>query len=233
MVQVNFDATNVAPREARDVLPKGDYNVLISASEVKENSKKTGHYLTFELTVIDGPHAGRKVYDNMNLWHPNVVAVEIAQRTLSMYAHACNVLQVGDSETLHNIPFTARFGIESAEGYDDKTKVEAAEPGTSQQAGAPTSAPGAPPGAPAAPAQQPWQQPAQQAPAAAPAAPAPAPAAPPAAAPAPAAAPPAPPAAPPGAAPAAPQGGAPAAPWAAQAAAAPAPAPGEPAPWAR
>lgn len=106
-----FDATQVEPREDFETLPAGDYPVQIMASEMRDNSAGTGSYLLLEMEVTDGVMKGRKLWDRLNLDHPNGQAVEIAQRTLSAICHAVGVLSVSDSEQLHFKPMLARVKV--------------------------------------------------------------------------------------------------------------------------
>lgn len=102
-----FDANKVEPRKEFAVLDPGDYVVAITASEVKENSKKNGHFLELTLDVLEGPAKGRKIFDSLNLDNPSAQAVEIAQATLSAICHAVGKLTVDDSSQLHNLPMVA------------------------------------------------------------------------------------------------------------------------------
>lgn len=102
-----FDANKIEPRKEFAVLDPGDYVVAITASEVKENSKKNGHFLELTLDVLEGPAKGRKIFDSLNLDNPSAQAVEIAQATLSAICHAVGKLTVDDSSQLHNLPMVA------------------------------------------------------------------------------------------------------------------------------
>ena len=218
MATLNFDATTVAPSAPAGIVPAGDYNVQIVKSEVKPTRDATGHYLTLEFEILDGEFKNRHLWTNLNIWNQNETACRIAQQQLSAIAHAVGVLQVADSELLHNKPLMVNVVVKAGtEQYpDSKNEVKgfAAYKGAAANA---APAPVAPSFAPAAnPFSAPAQAPAapivpQAAPApsfAAPVAPVPAPAG------APSFAPPAPvaPVANPFAAPAAP-GAAPAMPW--------------------
>lgn len=110
-----FDATTIAPREAMDVLPDGDYQVIIDASEWKQTKAGTGAYLELTLHVTDGPAKGRKLWDRLNLSNPNQTAVDIAQQTLSAICHAVGVLRVSDSTQLHNLPMLAKVKVKQGE----------------------------------------------------------------------------------------------------------------------
>jgi hypothetical protein len=88
-----FDATAVAPRADFGTIPNGDYRCTVTACDKKATRAGTGHFLAFELTILDGEFAGRKLWDNMNLWNPSAQAVEIAQQTMSQLCHAVGLLQ--------------------------------------------------------------------------------------------------------------------------------------------
>ena len=95
-----------------DLLPKGDYEVEITDSEFKENSKKTGSFLSVTFKVVSGESKGRLLFDNFNLVHSNPKAVEIAQQQFSGLCKAVGVLTPGDSSDLHNIPLVISVDID-------------------------------------------------------------------------------------------------------------------------
>lgn len=116
MAQLNFNASTVAPQDPFDVLPAGWYNVRMTASENKPTKDGQGSYLALTLTVMDGPAAGRKIFDRLNLNNKNPKAVEIAYQTLSAICHATGVIQLQDSTQLHGIPMQVKVKIKPAEG---------------------------------------------------------------------------------------------------------------------
>ncbi|MBY0490667.1 MAG: DUF669 domain-containing protein [Gemmatimonadaceae bacterium] len=153
-----FDATTVEPTTPMDVLPDGDYPVLIEASEWRKTKKGDGAFLELTHVVCDGPMKGRKLWDRLNLQNPNTQAVEIAQRTLSAICHATGVLKVTDSAQLHNIPVLARVVVKQGErgpmneikGYKKFDGLVAATPSAKPIAAATP--------APAAPGTAPWMK---------------------------------------------------------------------------
>lgn len=112
----NFDATAVAPKTDFEIIPPGDYPVMIVNSEMKPTKDGTGQYLWLELDVIDGEFAGRKLWDRLNLVNKNAKAAEIAERTLSAICHAVGVMNVSDSEQLHGKAMLAKVKVKPAEG---------------------------------------------------------------------------------------------------------------------
>ena len=111
MAHIAFDASTVQPTQTFNALPAGSYPVIITASQIKPTKNVDGEYLELTLEVQGGEFQGRKLFDRLNLWNKNPTAVEIAQRQLSALCHAVGVLQLGDSEELHNKPVLAKVGI--------------------------------------------------------------------------------------------------------------------------
>ena len=148
-----FDASTVVPSQALEVIPSGWYPVTITNTEMKESGRKTGSFLSFEFTIIDGEHKGRKQYTNLNLINPNAQAVEIANENLSAICHATGVMVVNDSSQLHNIPFEIKVGMgkPTAEYPEPSNEVKGFRKlgGTSAAAAAPLTAAAPPPLAPA------------------------------------------------------------------------------------
>lgn len=109
-----FDASAVEPSAPREIIPPGDYVVQIVESEMAETKSGSGQMLKLTMDILEGPYAGRKLWDRLNLVNPNQQAVEIAQRTLSAICHATGRLQVSDSEQLHFIPMIAAVKVKAA-----------------------------------------------------------------------------------------------------------------------
>lgn len=115
-----FDASQVEPQGDFTPIPPGEYKVQIEASEMVENSAKTGSMLKLELVIVEGDQAGRKIFDRLNLDNPNAQAVEIAQRTLSAICHAVGRLSVQDSDELHGLPMIAVVKVEPGRTHNGK-----------------------------------------------------------------------------------------------------------------
>lgn len=157
MAGLNFNAQNVAPQQAFENLAPGWYTVKMVESEMKPTSAGTGSYLecTFEV-LAPQQFAGRKLWDRLNLNNPNEKAVEIAYQTLSAMCHATGVMQVQDSQQLHNLPMDAKVGLSKPTEQYPEPRNEIKGYRACQGGGM------APQGQGAAPQQQQWGQPAQQ-----------------------------------------------------------------------
>jgi hypothetical protein len=172
-----FDANSVEPSNF-DVFPAGKYLAQIVSSEMRPTKDGRGQYLFLELDILEGPFAGRKLFDRLNLVNDNPDTVDIATRTLSSICRATGQMQVKDSEQLHLIPLIAdvrvrppkgQYGESNSIRYLPRNAAAAPTPATRTPAGyaAPASAPAttatpqpARPAAPAAPAAGglPWQR---------------------------------------------------------------------------
>ena len=107
MASLNFNAAAVEPQQSFEALPAGRFEVIITDSEMKETKAGTGAYLMLTMEVIgDTKHSGRKLWTRLNLVNPNATAVQIAESELSAICHCVGIMEPGDSEELHNIPFT-------------------------------------------------------------------------------------------------------------------------------
>ena len=119
-----FDATGIDPAVAYEVLPAGKYPAQIVESEMRVTRNGMGQFLWLMLDIAEGPHQGRKIFDQLNLVNPNPTTVEIAQRTLSAICHATGKLQVNDSEELHLIPMMIQVAVKPPkDGYGEKNTI--------------------------------------------------------------------------------------------------------------
>ena len=167
MVQLNFNATDVAPAGSFTVYESGIYDVMIAGSELKETKAKKagtaqrGAYLQLNLRIASGPSAGGTVIDRINFENDNTTAEEIGQAQLSAICRVVGVMQLQDSQQLHGIPFKVELAkverndkpgefSNDVKGYMNAAGQTPDQIGT---AGAAAPAPAAPvaPAAPAAP----------------------------------------------------------------------------------
>ena len=93
--------------QAFDVLPAGDYDVVIVASELKTTKKGDGHYLELQLQVLSGQYQNRRLFDRLNIDNPNATCQLIGRGVLSAICRAVQVETPNDSAELHNKPLKA------------------------------------------------------------------------------------------------------------------------------
>lgn len=125
MVQLNFDASTVAPNTGFEPVPEGWYNVAIRESEIKPTKDGEGAYLQLKAIVIDGPHANKPIFIRLNVQNKNKQAVDIAYGELSAICHVTGVYRVQDSSQLHNIPFQVRVVVTKGENGNSGNDVKA------------------------------------------------------------------------------------------------------------
>lgn len=141
MVQLNFDANQVAPNAGMVPVPEGWYKVAISESEVKPTKDGAGAYLQLKCAIIDGPHANKPIFIRLNIQNTNQQAVDVAYGELSAICHATGVYQVADSSQLHGIPFQVKVTVRKDPQYGESNDVKAYkdaagnEPGKAAQGG--------------------------------------------------------------------------------------------------
>jgi hypothetical protein len=164
---------NASPESQFDPLPSGEYLAIVSASECKPTKRGDGEYLELTYQIVDGPYQGRQLWARVTLANPNQTAVQIGQQHLAQLRHATGVLQLTDSQQLHNIPHVIRVEFQPADPAKNRTRDQnevreykaMAKPGQAAQpaqraAPAPFVAPAARPvpAAPAAGPKLPWAQ---------------------------------------------------------------------------
>jgi hypothetical protein len=179
MAQLTFNARSVEPDAGMDPVPTGWYIAIMDQSEMKATADGQGERLAVRYQIIDGKYTNHKIFGGFNTRNSNPKTVDIAWRQLSAQCHAVGVLDLQDTNQLHNIPFKLKVVLqpayqdkETGKTYEAKNEPRgwrhiSEEVGDTSAAPAPTrSAPpmAAPPAAwsPAQPPQaQPWQQQAQ------------------------------------------------------------------------
>jgi hypothetical protein len=129
MASINFNATSVEPATAYEILPKGKYLCVAIASEMKATKNNTGEYLQITFEIVEGDNKGRKIFERLNIRNANKTAEDIAQRTLSALCRAVGVMQLSDSEQLHDIPVTLEIAVEEGKGeYGPQNRIKGYSP---------------------------------------------------------------------------------------------------------
>jgi hypothetical protein len=111
-----FNALEIEPATSYEPLPANWYKCVITDTEKKPTKAMNGSYLQLTIEVIEGQHAGRKVFDRLNLVNPNSVAVQIAQSSLSSICRAVGVNSPQDSIELRDKPLMVKLAVKPADG---------------------------------------------------------------------------------------------------------------------
>lgn len=124
-----FNASAVEPHvDNYDPAPKGEYKMIIEKSEYKPVKSGKGMGLNLEMSIIEGPCKGKKVFEWLNIEHQNETAQQIGQGKLSAYCRAVNVLDLRDPAQLHDLPFIGRLDIEADNKGGERNVVKAVKP---------------------------------------------------------------------------------------------------------
>jgi hypothetical protein len=129
-MELMFDSSQVVEQDNSFApIPPGSYPVICDASEFRNTKAGDGRYLHLELSIVDGPSKGRKIFDNLNLENKNPTAVDFAQRQLAGLVRACGKVKISDSAELHNIPVSATLAVrKGTNGYEDSNDVKSYGP---------------------------------------------------------------------------------------------------------
>lgn len=104
-------------------IPSGNYLMCLTDSELRE-SKSGDEYLWCEFTLLEDPYRGRKIFNNLNLYHPNSTAREIAERELKSLCLATGIDHLKDTDDLVDIPVIGKVKVRPADGtYDASNTV--------------------------------------------------------------------------------------------------------------
>ena len=115
MASLNFDASGIDTTSQFDAIPAGDYEAMVTDSTMKSTKDGTGQYLELTVEIQTGQFQGRRLFDRLNLQNRNPKAVEIAQKQLAQLCHATSVLQVQDSQQLHNRPIVMKVAVKNVQ----------------------------------------------------------------------------------------------------------------------
>jgi len=105
-------------------LPAGWYTVRITEADIKETKAGTGNYIKVRYDVLNGTHAGRVVFGNLNLRNPNPKAEEIGRQQLSRLMLAMGLTQVTDTDQLIGGELSIKLAIQKSDQYGDSNDVK-------------------------------------------------------------------------------------------------------------
>lgn len=104
-------------------IPAGDYVAVLANSTVKQTKDGTGRYVWTEWHIVEGEYAGRKFWNNLNLWNANQQAVDIARGTLAAIQLACRLPKMSDMSEAHNIPVIMSVGLRKNKDTQENENV--------------------------------------------------------------------------------------------------------------
>jgi len=112
------------PSDPREILPRAWYTAMVVESDVADTSSGKGKVAKFTWEIVEGPHQGRRVFQNVNVINENPKAQEIGQRELAAIREGCGKTMVRDTSELHNIPCQIYVKIRPADGqFPEKNEI--------------------------------------------------------------------------------------------------------------
>ena len=103
-----------APENQKPILPAGDYDVVMTKSEIKHNQEKGTKHLYCEFKVLSGEFQNKVIIHRFNLWHAKPDVAQISKGQLSEFGRAVNVLTINDSSELEMKPVRVRINAKDA-----------------------------------------------------------------------------------------------------------------------
>jgi hypothetical protein len=119
MASINFNAQEVTPNAGLSPVEAGKYNVYIAKSELKPTANGAGKIIEFNCIINGGHNHGRNIMFNLNWENTSAKAVEIGRGRFSAICHAVGVLQVQDTQQLHNIQFELEVTVTPDGKYNE------------------------------------------------------------------------------------------------------------------
>jgi hypothetical protein len=113
MALYNLDVNDVPPSErvVFEAIPAGEYLLQVIGSEMRDTKAGTGKYLKLIFQVLEGPHADRQIFDNLNVKNQSEETEKIARRSLADLCLALGIGHLRDTEELHFKPFRATVNV--------------------------------------------------------------------------------------------------------------------------
>lgn len=111
-----FNVNDVPEREEFTPVPPGSYTAMIVESEIK-TTNAGGEMIVLEIDIQEGEHAGRKIFERLNIKNENQKAVDIAYRTLAEIGKALGKTTIKDTQELHNKRLTINVKVDPAKPY--------------------------------------------------------------------------------------------------------------------
>jgi len=147
MSTLNFDTAGIDPAVPHSPVPPGEYILEIEDTDLRPTKSGEGEYLSVTFSIADGPHLGRKVFENFNLSNPNPEAERIARSQFAALCIAAGKAKVGDSIELHGTRIIGSVGVEKRKDSGElRNRVRGYQPlGGAFVAGVQSARPPAPP----------------------------------------------------------------------------------------
>lgn len=107
MAKLNLDLTanKISSPSLFTTVPEGEYSVVVSHAEVKENKAGNGHYIEVGYEVVEGNLSGALIRDILNISNVNKDSERIGLdrlKTIATYTGAKNPNKIADTADFMN-----------------------------------------------------------------------------------------------------------------------------------
>lgn len=111
-----------------DPIPAGDYNVTISAADVKETKAGNGEMIILTMNVLGPTHMGRVLFANINIVNPSEQAEQIGRSQLKAIMQAINLQNLADTSQLVGGNLSVKVAIKDDQQYGKTNSIKAFKP---------------------------------------------------------------------------------------------------------
>jgi len=112
------------PQSDFEVIPDGWYTVEIANAESRVASSGNGEYLQIDFVLVDAKHAGRHVWERLNLWHSSEKAVKVAGNILKSIAANAGISRLENSDQLIGKQLEAKITVENSADYGAQNRIK-------------------------------------------------------------------------------------------------------------
>lgn len=119
-----FDAASLPESTDYSPIPAGWYRCRITEASLETTKAGTGQYIKCRYDVLDGPHANRVFFGNINIRNPNPKAEEIGAEQLGKLMRSIGLARVSDTDQLVGGVMQVKVTIRQSEQYGDSNEVK-------------------------------------------------------------------------------------------------------------
>lgn len=126
LLNETFSAADAAPEQDFSPLPAGEYQAIVTATELKNTKNGTGQYIQVTYEIAGPTHTGRLVWQNFNIRNANPKAAEIGRQQLGSLIKASGLQGVSDTDQLITGNMVSlKLAIRKSTEYGDSNDVKA------------------------------------------------------------------------------------------------------------
>jgi Protein of unknown function (DUF669) len=108
-----FKPADVEPMEMDfDPIPKGQYTIHITDSEINPTKNGNGTLLALKAVIQEGKYKNRILFDNLCVQHTNATAQAIAQTRLKQICESLKISALKDTVQMHDKPLLINVNVE-------------------------------------------------------------------------------------------------------------------------